>query len=89
LATKEDLAKLDAKVEGLQGRLVKWMVGLFVGFTTLNIVVMTFVVNYAAPQHGRFAKPVETSAPVAAPSIVIVVPMPAGVQWQAQPSKQP
>lgn len=85
LATREDLANTEA-------RLIKWMVGLFVGFMTLNIVVMAFVLNYAAPPQGRFAKgaeaPVAAAPPqlMAAPPIVIVIP-PGAVQWQAQPSK--
>ena len=88
-ATKEDLARLEAQVSRVESTLVKWLVGLFVGFTTLNIVVMTFVLNYAAPPYGRFAKTVDATAPatVAVPQPMVIVIPPGAVQWQAQPPK--
>jgi tetrahydromethanopterin S-methyltransferase subunit G len=82
MATKEDLAKLEARVAKMEGRLVKWLVGSLVGFTTMNIVVMTFVLNYAAPPQGRFARLAETQQQ----PLVIVLP-PGAVQWPAQPPK--
>ena len=79
MATKEDLERMGAT-------LVKWMIGLMFGFTTMTIVVMTFVLNFAAPPQGRFAKP--EAAVAATPSqpapIIITIP-PGALQWQPAP----
>ncbi len=78
-ATKEDLERAVATV-------VKWSIGLMFGFTTMTIIVMTFVLNYAAPPQGRFAK--LEAAVAAAPSqpvpIIINIP-PGALQWQPAP----
>ncbi|XLZ70864.1 hypothetical protein ABT364_02545 [Massilia sp. SR12] len=82
-ATRED-------VERMGSTLVKWMIGLMFGFTTMTIMVMTFVLNFAAPPQGRFAKPepiVLAPPPQAAaqpPAIIINIP-PGALQWQPAP----
>lgn len=84
-ATRED-------VERMGSTLVKWMIGLMFGFTTMTIMVMTFVLNFAAPPQGRFAKPepYAVAAPAAAPApaqppaIIINIP-PGALQWQPAP----
>lgn len=86
-ATKEDLERAVATV-------VKWTVGVMFGFTTMTIMVMTFVLNYAAPPQGRFAKPepyaVATPPQAAAqpPAIIINIP-PGALQWQPAPAAPP
>lgn len=77
MATKEDLHRLEVT-------LIKWVVGTAGAVSIAMATIMTFVLNNAIP---KSAPPL--SPPVAAQPIVIVVPMPAGVQWQAQPPKQP
>lgn len=75
MATKEDLGRLEAA-------LVKWMVGLLFGFTTSLIVVMSFVLNYAAPPQGRFAR--NEPSPAQPAPIIITIP-PGALQWQPAP----
>ncbi len=75
-ATKEDVERMGATI-------VKWCIGLMFGFTTTTIVVMTFVLNYAAPPQGRFAKLEAAMAPQPAP-IIINIP-PGALQWQPAP----
>jgi tetrahydromethanopterin S-methyltransferase subunit G len=79
-ATKEDVERMGTTI-------VKWCIGLMFGFTTSTIVVMTFVLNYAAPPQGRFAK-AELASVAAAPSQLppIIINMPPGaLQWQPAP----
>jgi len=81
MVTKEDLERAVATM-------VKWTIGLMFGFTTMTIMVMTFVMNYAAPPQGRFAKsapePVALAAPAQPPAIIITIP-PGALQWQPAP----
>ena len=88
-ATREDVERMGAT-------LVKWMIGLMFGFTTMTIMVMTFVLNFAAPPQGRFAKaeplavavapaPTPTAQP---PAIIINIP-PGALQWQPAPEAPP
>lgn len=79
-ATKEDLERAVATV-------VKWTVGVMFGFTTMTIVVMTFVLNYAAPPQGRFAGQ-EPAASAQPPAIIINIP-PGALQWQPAPQAPP
>jgi hypothetical protein len=77
MATRDDLHRLEVT-------LLQWLVGTAGGVGIAMATVMTFVLNHAAP------KPAPPPAqPMAAAPIVIVLPMPPGVQWQAQPPKQP
>ncbi|WP_342113582.1 hypothetical protein [Pseudoduganella sp. OTU4001] len=90
MATKADLERAVAT-------LIKWMMGSLFGSMALMITVMTFVMNYAPPPQGRFAKPepvAVAAAPVTAqpPAIIINIP-PGALQWQpapegAQPSQR-
>lgn len=80
MATKADLERAVATV-------VKWTVGATLGSIALMITIMTFVMNYAPPPQGRFAK--SGSEPVAAapsqpPAIIITIP-PGALQWQPAP----
>ena len=83
MATKADLERAVSTI-------VKWTVGALLGFTTMSIMVMTFVLNYAPPPQGRFAKQApEPVAAAPAPAsglqpIVIVIP-PGALQWQPAP----
>jgi len=78
-ATKEDLERAVATV-------IKWSIGLMFGFTTMTIIVMTFVLNYAAPPQGRFAKleAAVAAAPAQPAPIIINIP-PGALQWQPAP----
>jgi len=77
-ATKEDVERMGAT-------LVKWMIGLMFGFTTSMIMVMTFVLNYASPPQGRFAK-LEPGAAAAVQPAPIIITIPSGaLQWQPAP----
>jgi len=69
-ATKEDLQRLEATF-------IKWLVGTLLGSWALMIAIMTFVMNYAAPPQGRFAR--QEPAP-----IIITIP-PGALQWQSAP----
>ena len=77
MATKDDLHRLEVT-------LVKWLVGTVGGVCIAMVTIMTFVLNNAVPKPA----PPPSLVPPAQP-IVIVVPLPGGVQWQAQPQKQP
>lgn len=91
------LARLDrematkADVEKATATMVKWMIGLMFGFTTMSIMVMAFTLNYAPPPYGRFAK-AETvavpAAPAQPPAIIINIP-PGALQWQPAPEAPP
>jgi hypothetical protein len=81
MATKEDVERMGATI-------VKWCIGLMFGFTTSTIVTMSFVLNYASPPQGRFAKQepiaVMAAAPIQPPPIIITIP-PGALQWQPAP----
>ena len=83
MATKADLEKAVAT-------LVKWIVGSVLGSLGLTITIMTFVMNYAPPPQGRFAKPgpeqlaLVAAAPTQPPAIIITIP-PGALQWQPAP----
>lgn len=86
MATKADLERAVATV-------VKWTVGATLGSIALMITVMTFVMNYAPPPQGRFAKPGPESVAFAAvpaqpPAIIINIP-PGALQWQPAPEGAP
>jgi hypothetical protein len=80
-ATKADLERLAATF-------IKWLVGTLFGSWALMITIMTFVMNYAAPPQGRFARSEPVAAVVAAASppapIIINIP-PGALQWQSAP----
>lgn len=79
-ATKEDVERMGAT-------LVRWFIGAMLGSFALLITIMTFVLNYATPPLGRFAK-AEPAAVAVAPSqpppIIINIP-PGALQWQPAP----
>jgi len=80
MATKADLEKAVAT-------LIRWMMGSLFGSMALMITIMTFVMNYAPPPQGRFAKqePVAVAAaPAQSPAIIINIP-PGALQWQPAP----
>jgi hypothetical protein len=81
MATKADLERAVATV-------AKWTVGATLGSIALMITVMTFVMNYAPPPQGRFAKQEAvaggTTAPVQPQTIIITIP-PGALQWQPAP----
>lgn len=82
MATKADLERAVSTI-------IKWTVGALLGFTTMSIVVMTFVLNYAPPPQGRFAKPgPDLVAPAQPPAIIINIP-PGALQWQPAPEGAP
>lgn len=84
-ATKEDLERLAATF-------IKWLVGTILGAWALMITIMTFVINYAAPPQGRFAKAEPAAAatvvPAQAPAIILHIP-PGALQWQPAPEGAP
>ena len=77
-ATKEDVERMGATI-------VKWCIGLMFGFTTSTIVVMTFVLNYASPPQGRFAKLEPIAATAVQPAPIIITIPPGALQWQPAP----
>ncbi len=89
MATKADLERAVAT-------LVKWIVGSELGSLGLTVTIMTFVLNYAPPPQGRFARQEAGAVVAAAPAqpapIIIYIP-PGALQWQpapegAQPSQR-
>jgi hypothetical protein len=80
MATKADLERAVATV-------VKWIVGSVLGSLGLTVTIMTFVLNYAPPPQGRFARAesaATAAAPVQPPAIIINIP-PGALQWQPAP----
>lgn len=85
IETRLDQTATKGDVERIGATLVKWMIGLMFGFTTSMIMVMTFVLNYAAPPQGRFAKlDAAVAAAPSQPPIIITIP-PGALQWQPAP----
>ena len=83
MATKADLERAVATV-------VKWTVGATLGSIALMITIMTFVMNYAPPPQGRFAKPqAELAAGAASRQPIIIVIPPSALQWQPAPEGAP
>lgn len=82
-ATKEDVERMGAT-------LVRWFIGTMLGSFALLITVMTFVLNYAAPPQGRFAKleAAVAAAPAQPAPIIINIP-PGALQWQPAPEGAP
>jgi len=78
MATKEDVERMGATI-------IKWCIGLMFGFTTSTIVVMTFVLNYASPPQGRFAKLEPIAATAVQPAPIIITIPPGALQWQPAP----
>lgn len=85
IETRLDQTATKADLEQAVATVVKWCIGLMFGFTTSMIVVMTFVLNYAAPPQGRFAKPDQIAATPAQPAPIIITIPPGALQWQPAP----
>lgn len=87
IETRLDQTATKADLERLAATFIKWLVGTILGSWALMITVMTFVMNYAAPPQGRFAKPEAVTAGRPAP-IIITIP-PGALQWQPAPEGAP
>jgi len=87
IETRLDQTATKADLEQAVATMIKSLVGTLLGSWALMITIMTFVMNYAAPPQGRFAKP-ESAAVAGASSqpapIIINIP-PGALQWQPAP----
>jgi hypothetical protein len=87
IETRLDQAATKADLERAVATMIKWLVGTSLGSWALMITIMTFVMNYAAPPQGRFAKPEPMAAQgaPAQPSPIIITIPPGALQWQPAP----
>jgi hypothetical protein len=83
IETRLEETATKADMERLAATFIKWLVGTLLGSLALMVTIMTFVLNYAAPPQGRFAKMEATAATPPAP-IIITIP-PGALQWQSAP----